>query len=182
MTPFDDLRLSEGAHREHGRHTVYRCPAGKLTIGYGRNLEARGLSDEEADTLAVNDIAANVATCIAAVGIEAWNAMADDLSDGATELADADWWRDQAEHESWWPFYLRHRALLELAHGLGSFTAWPRFIAAVNAGDYNAAADELLWADAAHTRHTLIFDQWRTGQPGEQRLERIVRRLKTGEE
>ena len=34
----------------------YRCPAGKLTIGVGRNLEERGISEEEALFLLDNDI------------------------------------------------------------------------------------------------------------------------------
>lgn len=34
----------------------YRCTAGKLTIGVGRNLEARGISQQEADMLLENDI------------------------------------------------------------------------------------------------------------------------------
>lgn len=34
----------------------YRCPAGKLTIGAGRNLEDKGLSREEALYLLDNDI------------------------------------------------------------------------------------------------------------------------------
>lgn len=34
----------------------YRCTAGKLTIGYGRNLDDRGITEEEADRLLHNDI------------------------------------------------------------------------------------------------------------------------------
>lgn len=34
----------------------YRCPAGKLTIGYGRNLEERGISRPEAEYLFENDL------------------------------------------------------------------------------------------------------------------------------
>ena len=34
----------------------YKCKAGKLTIGYGRNLEARGISIKEAEFLLRNDI------------------------------------------------------------------------------------------------------------------------------
>jgi len=35
---------------------VYRCPANKLSIGYGRNLEDRGITKDEADYLLTNDI------------------------------------------------------------------------------------------------------------------------------
>lgn len=34
----------------------YRCTAGRLTIGVGRNLEDRGITEEEALTLLDNDI------------------------------------------------------------------------------------------------------------------------------
>jgi lysozyme len=34
----------------------YRCPAGKLTIGVGRNLDANGISQPEAFVLVENDI------------------------------------------------------------------------------------------------------------------------------
>ena len=36
---------------------VYRCTAGKLTIGVGRNLEDKGITEEEALFLLRNDIA-----------------------------------------------------------------------------------------------------------------------------
>lgn len=34
----------------------YRCPAGKLTIGIGRNLDDQGISDQEAFVLFNNDV------------------------------------------------------------------------------------------------------------------------------
>lgn len=34
----------------------YRCTAGKLTIGVGRNLEAKGISQLEAEVMLMNDI------------------------------------------------------------------------------------------------------------------------------
>jgi len=44
------------AKHEGKRHFVYLCPAGKQTIGIGRNLNDKGLSDEEIDFLLENDI------------------------------------------------------------------------------------------------------------------------------
>lgn len=38
------------------RSRVYTCPGGKLTIGYGRNIEDLGLYPPEADYLLENDI------------------------------------------------------------------------------------------------------------------------------
>ena len=45
------LRRHEGL-----RLKPYRCTAGKLTIGYGRNLDDRGITEEEAERLLHNDI------------------------------------------------------------------------------------------------------------------------------
>lgn len=36
----------------------YRCTANKLTIGYGRNIEEKGITEEEANHLLINDIIA----------------------------------------------------------------------------------------------------------------------------
>lgn len=41
---------------EGERLKVYRCPSGKLTIGYGRNLEDKGIRKSEAKLLLYNDI------------------------------------------------------------------------------------------------------------------------------
>ena len=49
------LKFYEGEVKEDGRHMPYTCPAGHLTIGWGRNLE-RGLSEDEAEYLLSNDI------------------------------------------------------------------------------------------------------------------------------
>lgn len=41
---------------EDFRSKPYFCTSGKLTIGYGRNIEDRGISEKEAECLLVNDI------------------------------------------------------------------------------------------------------------------------------
>ena len=57
------------AFREHlkwaeaVREFPYRCSAGKLTIGVGRNLDDKGISPEEIDFLLTNDIADTLADC-----------------------------------------------------------------------------------------------------------------------
>ena len=51
MTLVDRIIKHEGL-----RLKPYTCPAGKLTIGVGRNLEDRGISKEEAMMLLQNDI------------------------------------------------------------------------------------------------------------------------------
>lgn len=53
MTLVERLIKHEGL-----RLRPYTCPAGKLTIGVGRNLEDRGISEEEAIMMLQNDIIA----------------------------------------------------------------------------------------------------------------------------
>lgn len=49
--------LKEQLVRHEGlRLTVYDCPAGYQTIGVGRNLEGKGITEEEAFYLLSNDI------------------------------------------------------------------------------------------------------------------------------
>ncbi len=47
----ENLKISEGFISK-----VYKCPAGKLTVGYGRNLEDNGITKDEAEALMFNDI------------------------------------------------------------------------------------------------------------------------------
>jgi len=50
-------RIKEQLVRHEGlRLKPYRCPAGKLTIGYGRNLDDRGISQKEAYAMLERDI------------------------------------------------------------------------------------------------------------------------------
>ena len=52
MINFEDLiKRHEGFSK-----TLYRCTAGKLTIGYGRNIEDNGISQDEAELMLSNDI------------------------------------------------------------------------------------------------------------------------------
>lgn len=57
---FQSILHSEGSVKnKSGRHVVYDCPAGKKTIGYGRNIDPKGglgLSDNEAHYLLRNDV------------------------------------------------------------------------------------------------------------------------------
>ena len=48
---FKFTKLAEGLSLK-----PYRCPAGKLTIGYGHNLEANGISEEIANQLLHEDL------------------------------------------------------------------------------------------------------------------------------
>ena len=53
-----EKELKERIIKHEGlRLKPYRCTAGKLTIGVGRNIEDNGISKEEADFMLMNDIA-----------------------------------------------------------------------------------------------------------------------------
>ena len=61
MTPEEKKRLFEKVETqlivdEDLRLMPYKCPAGKLTIGVGRNLEDNGITREEAYYLLRNDL------------------------------------------------------------------------------------------------------------------------------
>ncbi len=47
----EQLKQDEGL-----RLKPYKCTAGKLTIGYGRNIDDKGITKEEAEALLKNDI------------------------------------------------------------------------------------------------------------------------------
>jgi lysozyme len=51
MNALDLIKSDEGL-----RLKMYKCTANKWTIGYGRNIEDRGISADEADYLFKNDI------------------------------------------------------------------------------------------------------------------------------
>lgn len=46
------------------RLKLYRCPAGKLTIGYGRNVQDNGITKDEAELMMLNDLKRSVIECI----------------------------------------------------------------------------------------------------------------------
>jgi len=51
-------RLMSGLKQDEGfRSTAYKCTAGKWTIGYGRNIQEKGITIDEAEQLLRNDIA-----------------------------------------------------------------------------------------------------------------------------
>ena len=101
----------------------YRCSAGKLTIGFGRNLEDKGVSYDEAIELLENDILECVHDLIEI--FEEWR------------------WNDFSDR--------RQAALIDMRLNLGpkGFRSFKKMIAAIRAGDWVLAAREALnsrWA------------------------------------
>lgn len=56
----DDKIVDLIAQHEGFSSKLYQCPAGKWTIGYGRNVEDNGIGEDEAKILLINDIDATV--------------------------------------------------------------------------------------------------------------------------
>ncbi len=104
-----DLVRDEGL-----RLKPYRCTAGKLTIGIGRNIEDIGITHDEAMHLGRNDIARVVVEL-----------------DGALP-----WWREMSER--------RQRALANMAFNLGlaRLLKFKMMLGAMQRGDFAAAVRE----------------------------------------
>lgn len=56
-----DILLPQLRRHEGLRLHPYKCPADKWTIGYGRNLEDRGITQAEAEYLLANDVEETIA-------------------------------------------------------------------------------------------------------------------------
>lgn len=131
----------------------YRCTAGKLSIGYGRNLEDRGISEEEARQMLERDLREAVAV------VKLWLVRGDaDAAEGVgpetlSRLGRVDRFAADLSVQ-WW-------VLVELAFWLGAGTLrkFKRFREAVLDYRFDDAADELLWADEARTIPTKLHQQ-----------------------
>tara|TARA_Y100001951_G_scaffold96890_1_gene96104 strand:- start:3077 stop:3499 length:423 start_codon:yes stop_codon:yes gene_type:complete len=129
----DQLRLHEGVEK-----TVYDDSEGIPTIGVGRNLRDRGLSDDEIDYLLSNDIDIVVR--------ELDNVMP--------------WWKDLDE--------VRQRVLCDLVFNLGMprFSGFKKSISYMKQQMWDQAANELLdskWARQVGRRAERLSEMMRTG-------------------
>jgi lysozyme len=128
------LRLHEGE-----RLKPYRCTAGKLTIGIGRNLEDRGISRDESAYLLGNDI-----------------------DDHWRELLKALPWVEQLDE-------VRQRVLLDMAFNLGvaGLLAFKKTLGTIREGNYEKAASMMLdskWAKQVGQRADRLSRMMFTGK------------------
>ena len=128
------ITLHEGV-----RLKPYRCTAGKLTIGIGRNIEDRGITMAEAELLLCNDLA-DVRNGLA--NALPWVATLDDV---------------------------RQRVLIDMAFnlGIGGLLQFERTLAAVRAGEFKRAAGMMLqsrWASQVGERAQRLARMMETGQ------------------
>jgi len=116
----------------------YRCTAGKLTIGIGRNLDDIGISEAEARLMLRNDI----------VNAEA-------------ELRRSFTWFDRLSP-------LRQQVLINMAFNIGlpRLKGFRNMLAALERNDYNRAAAEMLdsrWARQVKGRATELANWMQQG-------------------
>jgi Phage-related lysozyme (muraminidase) len=128
------LRLHEGVE-----HKPYKCTAGYLTIGVGRNLEDRGLSDDEIDFLLDNDV----------------QIVVDELA------RTYDWFFDLTE--------VRQRVVADMVFNLGlpRFSQFKNMIAAIEAEDYVQASNEMMdsrWAQQVGLRASRLAEMMETDE------------------
>jgi len=129
----------EGMPVTDGRCMPYRCTAGKLTIGVGRNLDDRGISEEEAFYLLDNDIA-----------------------DCVTDLQSHLSWFNRLDD-------VRKAVLVDMCFNLGinRLIGFENMLMATKYGEWDKAADEMLdsrWADQVGSRATELATMMRTGE------------------
>lgn len=128
------ITLHEGV-----RLKPYRCTAGKLTIGVGRNIEDRGITAAEADYLLANDLKAVETELVRALP---WVAQLDDV---------------------------RQRVLIDMGFNLGvpGLLEFRRTLAAVREGRYQEAASMMLdskWARQVGQRAERLSRMMLTGK------------------
>ena len=125
--------------------TAYRCPTGRLTIGFGRCVDpdepGTGITEEEAEDLLANDLIAFEAAARRVVGDNIWSLLNQ----------------------------VRREALIEMAFnmGAGNLAKFKRMINALMAEDYEGAATQALdsrWADQVGKRADRIAERIRTGE------------------
>lgn len=116
----------------------YRCTAGRLTIGYGRNLDDVGISREEAEVMLQNDVR------------RSWQ----DLQAALPEVS------------AMTP--ARQAALTNMMFNLGRtrFSRFRKMLEALRLGDYEWAAREMLastWAKQVGERATELATMMKEG-------------------
>lgn len=158
----DQLILHEGLYLE-----PYVCPGGYWTVGVGRNLEGKPLTDAEQQyVLGCSGLEPEqVIAILRERGIskdEALFLLANDIEDAIKDLSNFDWFEDLDP--------VRKKVVIDMRFNLGPtrFRQFKRMIAALAAGDYKAAADEMVDSAWYH-------------QVGN-RSKRLVRMMESGED
>lgn len=134
------LKRDEGTGmQKNGRFLPYVCPAGKITIGFGHNLDDNGLTPRLVELL-----------------------LDDDIDDAIRELVVALSWIEVIDP-------VRQAVLVNMAFNMGvpKLLKFTRMLAALKAKDYETAAIEMLtskWAAQVGNRSLRLAEQMRSGK------------------
>ena len=133
------MNLRELLKKHEGlRLKPYVCTAGKLSIGYGRNLDDMGITKEEAEYLLENDIERTIRACRDAFG---WF---DTLTEARQSVVSS----------------------MIFNMGLAGFKKFARTIAHIEAAHYDEAAREMLdslWAKQVGSRAVELAQMMKEG-------------------
>jgi|TARA_R110000796_G_scaffold1364_1_gene5438 lysozyme len=135
----DYMRLIAQLRKHEGvEHKPYTDTVGKLTIGVGRNLDDRGLSDHEIDFLLQNDI----------------QLVEEELDQ---------WWPHWRSLNQ-----TRQLVVADMMFNMGRprLSQFKMFLAALQAANYEMASTEMLdskWASQVKGRATTLADMMSTG-------------------
>ena len=132
----EQLKIHEGVKLK-----PYKCTAGKLTIGIGRNLEDVGISMEEAEYFLQNDIA-----------------------EARSQLLHAFPWMGEFNDA-------RISAMINFTFnvGIGTVKKFENTLSYMQSGEWDKAADEMMdsrWARQVGNRAIEVTEQIRTGKWG----------------
>jgi lysozyme len=136
---YDDVMLTQELARDEGvQLKPYRCTAGKLTIGVGRNIEDNGITSDEAAFM----LKADIKNC---------------ERDLDTLLPD---WRGMSD--------ARQRVMLNMVFNMGRarLSGFKKFLACLKANDFAGAADQMMdsaWATQVGQRAVRLRDMMLEG-------------------
>ena len=133
-----DTLMQELVRDEAVRLKPYRCTAGKLTIGVGRNIDDRGITNAEAMYLLNNDLAICESELTAV--LPNWRELSD----------------------------VRQRVMLNMVFNLGRdrLSKISKFIGCMKLGDFEGAAKEMMdsaWATQVGQRAVRLRDMMLRG-------------------
>jgi len=133
-------KLIEQLKRHEGvKLKPYKCSAGKLTIGVGKNIEDNGITLEEAEYLLQNDIA-----------------------EARSQLLHAFPWMGEFNDA-------RISAMINFTFnvGIGTVKKFENTLSYMQSGEWDKAADEMMdsrWARQVGNRAIEVTEQIRTGE------------------
>ena len=130
----EQLKIHEGMKLK-----PYKCTAGKLTIGIGRNLEDVGISEDEANML-----------------------LRHDIHEATSQLLNSFPW--MAEFND-----ARISAMINFTFnvGIGTVKKFKNTLSCMQSGEWDKAADEMMdsrWARQVGNRAIEVTEQIRTGK------------------